>query len=193
MSLQRGPQVQSMTRNGPMATFTADTITSAVGEAMPTLSPCSLFEAHLNVCELDRSMAFYSEVLGLELAHINKERKTAFFWIGERGRSMLGLWAGSSSPNVMQLHLAFRVELEDLLGWRERLSKVGVVTLDFFGKPAAEPSVIAWMPAASIFFRDPDNHLLELLAMLPDAPHPSGGIVSYSAWQKIKIDQKVGV
>ena len=58
---------------------------------MPVLSPCSLFEAHLNVGELDRSIAFYSEVLGLELAHVNRERNTAFFWIGERGRSMLGL------------------------------------------------------------------------------------------------------
>jgi lactoylglutathione lyase len=158
---------------------------------MPALSPHSLFEAHLNVGELDRSIAFYSEVLGLELAHIDKERKTAFLWIGERGRSMLGLWAGSSSPNIMQLHLAFRVELEELLCWRERLIKAEVVPLDFFGMPAAEPSVIGWMPAASIFFRDPDSHLLELLAMLPDAPRPSAGIVSYSTWQqKTKIDQK---
>ena len=57
---------------------------------MPALSPHSLFEAHLNVGELDRAIAFYSEVLGLEPAHIDKERKTAFLWIGERGRSMLG-------------------------------------------------------------------------------------------------------
>jgi lactoylglutathione lyase len=139
-------------------------------------------------------MAFYSEVLGLELAHIDKERNIAFFWIGERGRSMLGLWAGSSSPNVMQLHLAFRMELVDLLHWWQQLINAGVVPLDFFGMPAAEPSVIGWMPAASIFFRDPDNHLLELLAMLPDAPRPSAGIVSYSTWQqKINIDQKSDV
>jgi len=151
---------------------------------MPALSPCSLFEAHLNVGELDRSTAFYSQVLGLEQAHLNRERGVAFYWIGERGRSMLGLWAGSSSPNVMQLHLAFRVELEDLLHWQQRLIKAGVVTLDFFGEPAAEPSVIGWMPAASIFFRDPDHHLLELLVMLPDEPCPSAGIVSYSTWRQ---------
>ena len=86
------------------------------------------------------------------------------------------------------------MELNDLLGWREQFTKAGVVTLDFFGMPAAEPSVIGWMPAASIFFRDPDNHLLELLAMLPDAPRPGAGIVSYSTWQQnTKIDQKLGV
>src|SRR5215469_6871864 len=126
-----------------------------VEKSMPALSPCSLFEAHLNVGELGRSIAFYSDVLGLELAHLNKERGTAFFWIGERGRSMLGLWSGSSSPNVMQLHLAFRVKLEDLPRWQQQLLNAGTVPLDFFGVPTAEPSVIGWMPAASIFFRDP--------------------------------------
>jgi lactoylglutathione lyase len=163
-------------------------------KAMLALSPCSLFEAHLNVGELDRSIAFYSEVLGLEQAHLNKERGMAFYWIGERGRSMLGLWAGSSSPNVMQLHLAFRVELEDLFHWQQRLIRLSVAPLDFFAEPAAEPSVIGWMPAASIFFRDPDGHLLELLAMLPDEPCPSAGIVSYSTWlQMTKTNQARGV
>ena len=86
------------------------------------------------------------------------------------------------------------MELDDLLCWHEQLTKAGVVPLDFFGMPAAEPSVIGWMPAASIFFRDPDNHLLELLAMLPEASRPSAGIVSYSTWQqKIEIDQRPGV
>ncbi len=78
-------------------------------------SPLSLFETHLNVGDLRRSVAFYSEVIGLELAHIDTARGIAFFWIGERGHSMLGLWAGSSSPNTMQLHIAFRVELQNLL------------------------------------------------------------------------------
>jgi lactoylglutathione lyase len=30
----------------------------------------------------------------------------------------------------------------------------------------AEPSVIGWMPAAAVYFRDPDGHLLEYLPML---------------------------
>jgi lactoylglutathione lyase len=152
-------------------------------------SPFSLFETHLNVADLHQSVAFYSEVLRLELAYIDMPKGIAFFWIGERGRSMLGLWAGSSSPNMMQLHIAFRVELRDLLQWPQRLESAGVRVLDFFGVPASEPSVIGWMPAASIYFRDPDYHLLEVISMLLDEPDAAAGIVTYSTWLSRKIDR----
>jgi hypothetical protein len=33
------------------------------------------------------------------------------------------------------------------------------------------------MPAASVFFHDPDGHLLEYLAMLPHQPRPEAGVV----------------
>jgi lactoylglutathione lyase len=42
--------------------------------------------------------------------------------------------------------------------------------------------VIGWMPAASIFFRDPDGHLIEYLTMLDKEPRPSLEIVSWSNW-----------
>ena len=45
-----------------------------------------LFEAHLTVSDLSRSMTFFSEVLGLELAHVVAERRVAFYWIGGRRR-----------------------------------------------------------------------------------------------------------
>jgi lactoylglutathione lyase len=45
-----------------------------------------------------------------------------------------------------------------------------------------EPVVIGWMPAASVFFTDPDGHLLEYLAMLQEAPRPERGVVRYSEW-----------
>jgi lactoylglutathione lyase len=38
------------------------------------------------------------------------------------------------------------------------------------------------MPAASVFFRDPDGHLLEYVAMLADVPRPEIGVVPYSEW-----------
>jgi hypothetical protein len=38
------------------------------------------------------------------------------------------------------------------------------------------------MPAAAVYFRDPDGHLLEYLAMLDEAPKPDLGIVPWSEW-----------
>jgi len=40
--------------------------------------------------------------------------------------------------------------------------------------------VIGWMPAAAVYFRDPDGHLLEYLAMLEGTARPALGIVPWS-------------
>jgi lactoylglutathione lyase len=46
-----------------------------------------------------------------------------------------------------------------------------------------EPSVIGWMPAAAIYFKDPDSYLIEYLTMLDDKIRRSDlGIVSWSEW-----------
>ena len=50
-----------------------------------------LIEGHLTVSDLQRSMAFFGDTLGLKLAQVFPERKVAFYWIGGRGQSMLGL------------------------------------------------------------------------------------------------------
>jgi lactoylglutathione lyase len=104
--------------------------------------PDSLFEAHLNVHNLEVSIAFYRDVVGLELAYVHRERPLAFFWIGGRGNAMLGLWSGSSSPNVMRLHVAFRMDLDAVLASAEALQASGVQPLDFHGRATREPSVI---------------------------------------------------
>ena len=143
-----------------------------------------LFESHLNVADLARSMKFFGEILGLELAREFPERKVAFYWIGGRGSSMLGLWESGSSPHRLNLHLAFRVELKDLLDAPARLKAAGVAPLDFWGKLTDEPVVLAWMPAASVYFHDPDGNLLEFLTMLPDPPQPELGIIGWTEWQR---------
>ena len=51
-----------------------------------------LFETHLYVENIDRSIEFYANVIGLEQCHYEKERKAAFFWIGAPKKQMLGLW-----------------------------------------------------------------------------------------------------
>jgi lactoylglutathione lyase len=82
----------------------------------------------------------------------------------------------------MQLHIAFDVALEDVLAAPETLRSHGVQPLSFFGEPADEPSVIGWMPAAAVYFRDPDGHMLEYLAMLESPPRPEFGIRHWSQW-----------
>jgi lactoylglutathione lyase len=143
-----------------------------------------LFEAHLAVADLERSVRFYRDVLGLRLAGTFPERQVAFFWLGARGNAMLGLWSAGTGPQRMTLHIAFRASLENVLAAPHALQSAGVTPLDFDGHPASEPVVLAWMPAAAVYFFDPDGHLLEFLAMLPEDPRPGLGILRWSEWTR---------
>ena len=141
-----------------------------------------LFETHLTVSDLSRSVAFYTDVVGLSLALEAPERGAAFFWIGEPGEAMLGLWSLGSAPIALSLHVAFRASLYDVLGACDRLRTLGVTPLSFFAAETTEPSVIGWMPAAAVYFRDPDGHLLEYLTMLDEPPRVDAGILPWSHW-----------
>lgn len=141
-----------------------------------------LFETHLTVSDLEWSIGFYRDLVGLPLALEVPERNAAFFWVGEAGDSLLGLWSLGSAPLGLTLHLAFEVTVNDLMDGPKTLEALGITPLSFFGERATEPSVIGWMPAASLFFRDPDGHLLEYLAMLDENPRPDLGIVTWSRW-----------
>jgi lactoylglutathione lyase len=141
-----------------------------------------LFETHITVSDLDRATSFYRDVLQLPLALHLPERGVTFFWIGGRGKAMLGLWQGGSGPLKMNLHFAFRVSLEAVLESVEELRKAGVTPLDFDGHPATEPVVLGWMPAAAVYFKDPDGNMLEFLSMLDGPPRPEIGVTPYSEW-----------
>ena len=141
-----------------------------------------LFEAHLTVTDLDRAVRFYRDSLGFTPALAVGSRQAAFFWIGEAGTSMLGLWAAGSGPQQMSLHVAFRATLSGVLAAPRALKAAGIAPLDFDGAPADEPVVIAWMPAAAVYFRDPDGNLLEYIAMLLQEPRPEKGVVPWHLW-----------
>lgn len=141
-----------------------------------------LFEAHLTVGDLERSFAFYRDVVGLTPALELPSRDAAFLWIGRPGEAMLGLWSLGSAPIGVVSHVAFRAPLDDVMAACERLRSLSVTPLSFFATETDEPSVIAWMPAAAVYFRDPDGNLLEYLAMLDAAPDPDAGIVPWSQW-----------
>jgi len=141
-----------------------------------------LFETHLTVSDLERSVAFYRDVVGLPVAMEIPERGAVFMWIGGPGEAMLGLWSLGSAPIGMTLHVAFKASLQDVTEACERLRSLGVTPLSFFASETSEPSVIGWMPAAAVYFHDPDGHLLEYLAMLEEPPRPERGIVPWSQW-----------
>jgi GNAT superfamily N-acetyltransferase/catechol 2,3-dioxygenase-like lactoylglutathione lyase family enzyme len=155
-----------------------------------------LFEAHLTVRDMGRAVSFYRDVVGLEPAFELPERDAAFLWIGPRREGMLGLWSLGSAPMGLSLHIALTTSLEDVLGACDRLRSLGVTPLSFFEAETTEPSVIGWMPAAAVYFRDPDGHLLEYLAMLDEAPRPDRGIVPWSEWSAsaspVRVEQHTG-
>jgi len=92
-----------------------------------------LFEAHLTVTDLDRSIAFYRDRLGFELAELIPARQVAFFWIGARGTTMLGLWTGGSAPLRTTTHIAFAATLDDVIAAPKALQLAGITPLDFDG------------------------------------------------------------
>ena len=150
----------------------------------PAVPTAGLFEAHLTVSDLDRSVAFYRDVLGLKLAHVIAARHVAFFWIGDPGTAMLGLWSIHSSPVFTRLHIAFRVTLEHIAASVSTLRASGLTPRNGGGgQEITEPVVICWMPAASVYFSDPDGHSLEYICMLTDAPRPDLGRVGLAAWR----------
>lgn len=107
-----------------------------------------LFETHLTVTNLQQSIRFYRDIVGLHLALEVSDRDASFFWIGNPAsyssrRSMLGLWSIGTAPIGLTLHVAFEVAaINDLLDAPKRLKDKGIMPLSFFGIECMEPSVI---------------------------------------------------
>jgi len=143
-----------------------------------------LWEAHLTVSDLDRSIAFYRDTLGLELAHMVPKRHAAFFWLGGHRHSMLGLWSIHSSPIRLRLHVAFQVEIAQVIRSVAVLRAAGITPrASGGGREIDEPKVFPWVPAASVCFDDPDGHSLEYIAMLPEPARPNlAGTMRLSEW-----------
>ena|SRR3989442_5976266 len=144
-----------------------------------------LYETHLPVRDTEASKAFYIDVVGLEFAHRAAGRDIVFLWIGSNRRSMIGLWGPSTThgSDFHKCHFAMAVSLPELLASGKRLAASGVACQNFMGEKTTEPSVIGWMPSAQLYFRDPDGHSVEFIALLDDTPDP-GFIGSLSAWQR---------
>ena len=145
-----------------------------------------IFEAHLAVRDVALSTGFYRDRVGLELAHLSADQ-AAFFWVGGRGHTMLGLWAAGAGSHHVTSHIAFATALSEVIAATASLERSGIMPLDFEGRRTAQPVVLAWMPAAAVYFRDPDDHLLEFIAMLDDEARPEDGVVTWSDWNTRKV------
>jgi catechol 2,3-dioxygenase-like lactoylglutathione lyase family enzyme len=128
---------------------------------LPSLT--GVLETSLYVDDLDRASQFYEEIFGLTRI----EGDSRFRAYNVAGRDVLLLFKRGASNSIIQLpqgklgthdgsgplHLAFSIPFEDLAGWEKLLTDRGI----------AIETRIRWpRGGTSIYFRDPDNHLVEL-------------------------------
>lgn len=141
-----------------------------------------LFETHLYVENLETSMLFYSQVLGLQQCYFEAERRTAFYWIGKPRQAMLGLWE-KPKEEIQKRHFAFECDeafiLNDAITF---LKSNNLKPYNFLKDGTERPMVFAWMPAIAIYFNDPDGHYLEFISILEGEAWPELGVISYDEW-----------
>ncbi|MGE7768508.1 VOC family protein [Peribacillus sp. NPDC096540] len=145
-----------------------------------------LYEAHLPVSNLNRSIEFY-EGLGLQFDH-KVEDRLAFLWI-EKDKSWLGLWETDKveveyHPSIR--HIAFQVTLEDLKNSVVWLKNKGYKPRAAFGFDPIEPFVMPHeeYAHAKIHFNDLDGNSLELICKLEN-PKKIKKRMYLSEWEQI--------
>ena len=114
----------------------------------------------LNCRDLERSVKFYTQILGFKISDIYEPDMVPGgmvfmrFNADHHGVGLVGAMTGSAE-NIELHHLAFEVaSLDDLLRVREHLEKNNV-TIDFHGRRRAGAQI-------AVEFTDPDGHQLEL-------------------------------
>jgi len=143
-----------------------------------------LYETHIQVSSLEKAVKFYTEILGLQLAHYDDSRPIAFLWIGENKQAMLGLW--EEKENLQRRHFAFNCSKDFILNNANIfLEKNGLKAYNFLKNGSNQPMVFAWMPALAIYFDDADGNQLEFIHVLEGDSKPELGVVSYEDWLKI--------
>ena len=147
-----------------------------------------LYETHLFVENLERSIEFYKNVLGLKQCRLENERRASFFWIGEDKKAMLGLWE-KEKEEIDLRHFAFQCDPKWVLNESINFLKSHNLNYwNFLQDDNEQPMVFCWMPAISIYFNDPDGHYLEFIGVLPGTTKTSEEkrVVTYDDWFKIK-------
>ncbi|GAB2743696.1 VOC family protein [Streptomyces bullii] len=116
----------------------------------------------LNVTDLDRSLAFYRDVLGFALIGEGKEEDRRYAFLGDGDHLLLTLWQQAGEPYAADRaglhHLAFAADSLDRV--REYETALRAYGVDF-----AYDGVVAHHEGAAsggIFFHDPDGTRLEI-------------------------------
>jgi lactoylglutathione lyase len=144
-----------------------------------------IFETHINVSDYQASADFYERLLNIMPLHEDQVRKSKFYWVGKPGESMLGIRENYPSSLIQRQHFAFRVDLEDIKSARAYLSDLGIESTNFYGDPSGDLIVFPFMPAVSIYFKDPDGHSIEFIAMLDDPPKPELDMMTWKEWDEL--------
>lgn len=144
-----------------------------------------IFETHLEVTNVKKSMDFYEETLGLKLGLFEEKRQRAFYTMGNDMLLMISI-VERESPNLR--HMAFRVDIENLSNMIPFLVGKGITILPGWeGARTDEPMVFPWLGIASVFFNDLDGNRLEFAAVLPEGPRNDikEPFVSLSEWNQL--------
>lgn len=147
-----------------------------------------LYETHLFVENLERSIDFYTQILGLKQGNYVEQKRAAFLWIGKEKQSFLGLWEKPKSKIDLR-HFAFESDPEWVLNEAVDFLKSNKLNpYNVLRDGAQRPLVYAWVPGVSIYFEDLDGHELEFIGVLPDNPIPGTEqlIIPYDEWLKLK-------
>jgi catechol 2,3-dioxygenase-like lactoylglutathione lyase family enzyme len=150
-----------------------------------------LYETHLFVENLERSIEFYGNTLELKQCRFNNERRTAFFWIGKDKQFMLGLWE-KPKDQIDIRHFAFECEPDWIKNESVKyLKSRNIKSWNFLNDGTDGPMVFVWMPAIAIYFSDPDGHELEFIGVLngESKSDKEKRVVTYEEWLKIKDEE----
>jgi catechol 2,3-dioxygenase-like lactoylglutathione lyase family enzyme len=124
----------------------------------------AILETALSVSDLERSRDFYSRLLGYPIM-MSDERFCAFR-AGEKQVFLIFLQGSDPSGTHLPFgfipahgangrsHIAFSISKDEIPVWLTRLSDQGITVESQFTWP---------LGGTSIYFRDPDGHLLEFI------------------------------